>query len=63
MKQAPAEQEEGATPKSLIEVVFSTNIYLFILLFAFKFLPSIFKLLTFTLYLLRFSFYLTRFTF
>ena len=51
-EQAQAELEEDATPKSLIEEVFSVNIYFFIKLFAFfYFLPFIIYFLPFTFFL------------
>ena len=61
-KQAPAELEEDASPKGLIEVVFSVKIYFFITLFDFYLLLFTFCIL-YTFYLLHFTFYLLHFTF
>ena len=53
IKQAPAEVEEVATPKNLIEVFLSVNIYIFIKLFAFYVLSFalFFILVTFLFYI------------
>ena len=66
----PFNLEEYATPKSLIKVVFSVNIYLFIkvsafniLPFALYFIPFSFQPWPFTFYILPLTFFLSPLTF